>query len=518
MATTTRATMLALLASVAISVGAAAAPGPGRWYDLGWGLDFHVYALHAAGPNLYTGGAFTNAGGNASADRIARWNGTAWSPVGAGIANGSVRAIARLGSHVFAGGTFLNAGDDLDADFLARFDGTSWGSFCVESFNGNVLALQLAGDILYVGGAFQNAGGVPEADYLVGCDTETGAMFPVVDDSLDIGGPVYALTLANGMLYAGGNFTDVDDDTQADYVARYDGSSWHALGAGSTGIVRALGTDGTNIYIGTDGENVGGDARADHVAKWDGTTWSPLGADTAGTGGWFTTTTTIYGLTTVSGLVIATGQFQDANGQATADNIAYFDGTTWRPMGSNGAGNGPWSGSGQALAVFQGHAYAAGIFTSAGGSSGTTFITRFALRLPDARIGTVASGPFSGDDVYSATGSGQSQSLSIRRGNDKSVYVSIQNDGILPASFKVRGTGGSSGHTIKYFSGATNVTAAVKNGTYATASIAPGATVTLRMRITLSASAAASGTFRTTVMSTVGTPNDAVRTVVSATN
>ena len=57
------------------------------WSDVGGGMDSHVHAFavfddgSGAGPVLYAGGHFTVAGGLA-ASNIARWDGTAWSPVG----------------------------------------------------------------------------------------------------------------------------------------------------------------------------------------------------------------------------------------------------------------------------------------------------------------------------------------------------------------------------------------------------------------------------------------------------
>jgi hypothetical protein len=59
------------------------------------------------------GGEFTDAGGVANADRIAKWNGSSWSAVSSApsqISNGGVFAIAVSGGKVYAGGTFTNAG------------------------------------------------------------------------------------------------------------------------------------------------------------------------------------------------------------------------------------------------------------------------------------------------------------------------------------------------------------------------------------------------------------------------
>jgi len=130
-----------------IALGALAGPapatGPGGWDHVGDGgtagtpaLNGAVYALNADRPGtLYAGGAFTAAGGVAGADRIASWDGSAWSAVSSPssqIANGAVNAIAydAATGQVFAGGTFTNAGGDANADFLAVWDGSTWSRFC----------------------------------------------------------------------------------------------------------------------------------------------------------------------------------------------------------------------------------------------------------------------------------------------------------------------------------------------------------------------------------------------------
>src|SRR5687767_11998780 len=105
---------LFLVACLTLSA-AALATGPGGWNHVGAtgpGLNGHVTAMNADTPGaLYVGGSFTNAGGIAAADRIARWNGSKWSAVGTTpLGNGSVFAIETHAGKVYAGGTFVNAG------------------------------------------------------------------------------------------------------------------------------------------------------------------------------------------------------------------------------------------------------------------------------------------------------------------------------------------------------------------------------------------------------------------------
>jgi hypothetical protein len=324
---------------------------------------------------------------------------------------------------------------------------------------------------------------------------------------------------SNGTLYAGGAFSNWTQDPNADFVDSLDlAGDWHTLGdTPFNGIVRSLTARGTNVYVSTDALNIGNLPKADHVAKWNGSSYSALGSDTAGSNGWFPTTTSIYGMTTSGSLVFATGSFQNANGDPLADNVAYFDGSAWHHLGSNGAGNGPWIGDGLALRTFRHQLYAGGGFTSAGGDTKAQFIASYPILRPDARIGTSAGGPFIGNGVYNATGAGQSKTISAARGHSGTFFVDIQNDGLLADTFTVTGTGTARGFAVRYFRGATNVTSQVKNGTFSTGSLAPGARSTLKMVVKLSASSANVGSFLIKARSLPGTPPDAVKATVKAT-
>ncbi|MDX6373411.1 MAG: hypothetical protein QOD98_2399, partial [Nocardioidaceae bacterium] len=172
------------------------AVGPGGWDRLGIGpggttpsLNGDVLAMNI-GPSgaLLAGGKFTSAGGVTGTNRIASWNGSAWSAVGlASSLNGDVHALAVANGKIYAGGAFTDAGGDVNADFLAVYDAGTWKPFCVNvgppgpSFNGTVNALQVVGGTLYVGGSFLNGAGIEAADFLVGCSLTTGVASPAVD-------------------------------------------------------------------------------------------------------------------------------------------------------------------------------------------------------------------------------------------------------------------------------------------------------------------------------------------------
>ncbi|MCW2989088.1 MAG: hypothetical protein JWM24_2026 [Solirubrobacterales bacterium] len=388
--------MLLVLGSLA---GQASATGPGGWDHVGDAgtpgtpaLNGTVSALNANDPSkLYVGGNFTAAGGVSGADRIASWNGSVWralSSPSSQIANGAVNAIAYdpVTHHVFAGGTFTDAGGNANADFLAVWDGSSWAPFCA-AFPGTVTALQVIGRDLYVAGAFAAPAGLPSGNRLVRCDLDTGAASSTVDSvAHQFQGTIYALTAdSNGTLYAGGGFTDLEGMTAADNVAYLDGTGWHPMGPAAKPdclcsvdtFVRSLTAVGTNVYIGTDATDVAGIAQADHVARWNGSAWSAVGANAAGTDGWFPSSAFIYGMANDGTNVYATGSFQNANGDPTADFIASFDGSGWHAVGSDGAGNGPWSGNGLAVAPWNQRLFAGGNFTSAGGDTQAKYLAAY---------------------------------------------------------------------------------------------------------------------------------------------
>src|SRR5262245_56492094 len=79
------------------------------------------------GPALYATGAFTSTG-SIPCDHIARWNGTNWVGVGAGLA-GTGLALAvyddGAGPALYVGGEFQSA-SGVPAARLAKWNGTAW--------------------------------------------------------------------------------------------------------------------------------------------------------------------------------------------------------------------------------------------------------------------------------------------------------------------------------------------------------------------------------------------------------
>lgn len=315
-----------------------------QWQALDSGMNTGgaVSALAFVGADLFAGGQFTTAGG-LPAERLARWNGTAWNSTGAAGINGVVRALALHGGEIYAGGSFTTAGGG-QAGRIARWDGADWHPLGA-GLDGDVHALLSLGGHLYAGGAFTTAGGAPAARMARWDGTAWSAL------GTGLNGTVHALAALGGQVHAGGAFT-ASGGTTLNRVARWDGTVWSALGSGMNERVNALAVSGTNLYAGGD-FTTAGEGSAARVARWDGSAWQALG------GGM---NAPVLALAASSTEVFAGGDFNTAD-SAPAGYIARWSGGAWHPLG--GGVNGPV----HALAITGAGLHVGGHLTTAGGAA-----------------------------------------------------------------------------------------------------------------------------------------------------
>ncbi len=348
------------------------------WTTLGSGVDAAVNALttfdDGNGPALFAGGNFTTAGG-AAASYVARWDGSGWAPVGSGT-NDTVFALAAFddgsGAALYVGGRFTAAGG-MAAFRIASWDGSSWAA--LGGMNGRIDALAVfddgSGAALYAGGTFTTIGGVA-AKRIARWD---GSIWAALGGGTN--GSVSALAAfddgSGPALYAAGDFTDAGG-RGADSIARWDAPDWSALGSGIGGVtipfVGALSVfddgRGQALYVGGSFETAGGVA-ASRIARWDGSSFEALGSGLSGTN------SAVFALTVFDDgggpALYAAGAFSGIGGVG-ASGIAKWNGSTWSALGS-GVGGGLFSPEVYALTVFDDGSgpalYAGGDFTQAGG-------------------------------------------------------------------------------------------------------------------------------------------------------
>lgn len=310
-----------------------------------------------------------------SANGIARWNGQSWSALGLGLRTNvsfgiGERAIVLPNGRLVVGGQFTRAGS-VSAFGVASWNGTDWENMGnANAFTVNAFALD-AGDTLYMCAPLFNGTG----RYLHRWNGTSWNPLPAIFTSI----PSSLTFRANGDLIAFGSFSQVDQ-INARNIARFDGTMWSPLNAGSVGGsdgFRALlplpdarvlaGGDVTQMrgvpirYLGERSETgwspfagganapvsallqlrngdiiVGGaftqigTTSASRIARWNGTNWSTLGSGMDGD---------VLALAEApDGRVIAGGAFIQAGG-TTVNRVATWNGQQWLPMRTGMNGN-----------------------------------------------------------------------------------------------------------------------------------------------------------------------------------
>ena len=312
--------------------------GTGNYDSLITGLNGQVSCM-AEGPDgkIYVGGAFTDAGGTTDADYLARWNPVteAWEAVVAGI-SASVYAMAfDANGDLYIGGSFENLGT-ADGDKIVKItdlNGTPTVNAMGTGANGTISTIAIApnGDV-YVGGSFTLAGGVANTAKIAKWHFDSGYTWAPLSTGLN--DTVSALAFApNGDLYIGGAFTNADG-TYGDYLCYWDGSAFNRVGTvelTASGYVYALAFDATGwLYVGGNFTKAGGVDNTVHIAKWNGSTWEALGSGVDGY---------VFEVVVYSGKLYITGFFTSSGELMFSDNVAIWSNGAWQPLDIDLPGN-----------------------------------------------------------------------------------------------------------------------------------------------------------------------------------
>jgi hypothetical protein len=360
--------------------------------------------------NLYIGGWFTVVG-DLPANCIAKWNGTNWSALGSGLQenNGSavVSALAVSGNELYAAGRFTTAGG-VAANSIAKWNGTNW-SALGSGITGDpryVLALAVSGSDLYVAGYFTTAGGVA-ANHIAKWN---GSSWSLLGSGIsgaphDLQAPrVLALAVSDSGLYVGGWFTNAGGIT-ANGLAKWDGSSWSALGLGVNRGVSTLAVSGSDLYAfgyfpTEDGTTI------TNVGKWNGRSWSALDS-AVGSGIGYPMALTVSGGELYAGGRLNT-PFGSGGAYTSRAYVAKWTGSAWLELGPGITGN--WGDGGDpqvyALAVSGTNVYAGGAFQQAGEVRAYCIAKWNGINWSalDSKFRYVGALTASGRDVYGAGG------------------------------------------------------------------------------------------------------------------
>jgi hypothetical protein len=208
------------------------------------------------------------------ANHVATWDGTSWTPLGAGV-NDQVMALVEYDRRLIVAGNYSAAGDS-NINCIAAWDGHIWSPL---------------GD---------GVGGVK---------------YPYV----------HAVKVFKSVLIAAGWFREAGRKS-ANHIASWNGSSWSSLGTGLDSYVGAVITFGEKLIAGGRFVTAGGDT-CKYVAQWDGVEWTSLGS-----GVWGGESPRVAALSVFKDKLIVGGKFDTAGGYP-ANGLALWDGASWLPLG-----------------------------------------------------------------------------------------------------------------------------------------------------------------------------------------
>ena len=330
------------------------------WHTMEGGLNTaaSVSSMVVHDDELVVAGAAFSEAGNTTVRGLARWVGgeQTWKKIAPGFDITPTHFTTYRGD-LIAGGGFGSAGD-VEAHAVARWDGQDWHPLGSGISSGAVIgvvdALIEYDGRLIVGGFFDGAGGV-QVSNIAAWDGDTGTW-------ADLGGGVlggeiprvHALAVYGGDLIAAGEFGFAGGEP-AFNIARWDGTEWHAMGAG-VGICFSMaefegelyasvfsGSQGMQRWNGTQWNAVSGGFNNFSMTVWDGKlisgfldpmaydgkTWTMLPGwswDPNGSG------VGNFEYLVFEGDLIVAGQFENAAGLPEADGLVRFDGTSWHSM------------------------------------------------------------------------------------------------------------------------------------------------------------------------------------------
>jgi hypothetical protein len=190
-----------------------------------------VMAMIPFNGELIIGGFFTNIGG-VKANRIARFNGARFAPIGGGFNAGFVGALATLNGKLFAAGSFGSPTNRLppgvtDPNRVAFWNGSGWQT-AGTGLNSTVEALTVYNGKLIAGGWFNITGPGSGARVAQFDGTNWTSLSPTFNKNVST---IFTLASTDNGIVAGGYFHNTEGLVGAMF---FNGTDWVAMDGGLT--------------------------------------------------------------------------------------------------------------------------------------------------------------------------------------------------------------------------------------------------------------------------------------------
>jgi hypothetical protein len=229
--------------------------------------------------DLYLGGDFFFTRNGVTYNRIMRWDGEEWQPVGGGMSS-AVKSLKVIDGELIAAGWFTYA-DTVLCNGLARWDGERWHKVVdVPPFYiGD--GPNMVQDVEKFQGQWYLGGNLPLGRDLV---RYTGQQWEIVGGGFTSAfSSVSRLKVYNGQLFVAGTFANCpplgNGLDPGNGIVAWDGNNWDVLGGGTCGSANGSVWDMTwmrDTLYACGNFNMAGGVQGGKLAKWDGQQWCML--------------------------------------------------------------------------------------------------------------------------------------------------------------------------------------------------------------------------------------------------
>lgn len=337
-----------------------------------------------------------------------------WQAAGLNALNAPVKTICNFGGDIFIGGGFINASGNANADYTAHFNSanSTWEALNATVLDGTVEVITGGDGDIFFGGHFAHFGAT-SANNALRLSIHTYAFSSLTGGQPDNIVKAMAFDQTSKRMFIGGDYTHVGA-TAANRIASYhqDLNTWGVMGSGLTMYVLSVALNTSNeVYVGGGFTN--------YITEWNGSAFSTVGSDslesavgalkyysatppylivggafqnigttsykriakyTPSTGLWSAYGDGFDGQVNVlaidnntSNVLYAGGAFQNSGTGGTALNrIAKWNDTAWVPLG-NGLNGTVYAITSDNL----GNIFIGGDFTDGGGISGANYIVKW---------------------------------------------------------------------------------------------------------------------------------------------